>query len=87
VSNIGKGVLTVSGVKFSGTNASEFSQTNNCASVQAGATCTINVAFTATAGGNAAASMAINDNVVGSPRTVASSGTAAAPTVLSRPQA
>ncbi len=87
VSNIGKGVLTVSGVKFSGTNASEFNQTNNCASVQPGAACTINVVFTPTAGGSATASLAINDNVVGSPQTVALSGTATAPTVTVTPSA
>jgi len=87
VSNIGKGVLTLSSVKFSGTNASEFNQTNNCASVQPGATCTINVVFTPTAGGNAVASLAINDNVVGSPQTVALSGTATAPIVTVTPSA
>jgi FG-GAP-like repeat len=31
LSNAGKGVLTLSDVKFTGANASEFSQTNNCA--------------------------------------------------------
>jgi hypothetical protein len=87
VSNIGKGVLTVSGVKFSGANASEFSHTNNCTSVQPGAACTINVVFTPTAGGSATASLAINDNVVGSPQTVALSGTATAPTVTVTPSA
>src|SRR4029079_4354555 len=41
VSNSGGGSLSVSGVSFSGTNASEFSQTNNCGSLGAGGNCTI----------------------------------------------
>jgi len=78
LNNTGKGALIVSGVKFTGTNANEFSQTNNCASVQPGGNCTIKVLFTPTAGGNAAASLMISDNVVGSPQTVGLSGTATA---------
>jgi hypothetical protein len=78
VSNTGKGVLTVSGVKVTGTSASEFSQTNNCVSVQAGANCTIKVVFAPTAGGNASASLVITDNAVGSPQSIGLSGTATA---------
>jgi hypothetical protein len=87
VNNTGKGVLTVSGVKFTGTNTSEFGQTNNCTTIQPGANCTIKVVFTPTAGGNAAASLAITDNAVGSPQTVALSGTATAPSVSVTPSA
>jgi hypothetical protein len=78
VSNTGKGVLTVSGVKVTGTSASEFSQTNNCVSIQAGANCTIKVVFAPTAGGNASASLVITDNAVGSPQSIGLSGTATA---------
>ena len=78
VSNTGKGVLTVSGVKITGSNASEFSQTNTCTSVQPGANCTIKVVFAPTAAGNATASLGVADNAVGSPQTVALSGTATA---------
>jgi hypothetical protein len=78
VSNTGKGVLTVSGVKITGSNASEFSQTNNCTTVQPGANCTIKVVFAPTAAGNATASLGVADNAVGSPQTVALSGTATA---------
>ena len=78
LSNTGKGVLTVSGVKITGTNASEFSQTNNCTSVQPGANCTIKIIFAPTAAGNATASLSVTDNAVGSPQTVALSGTATA---------
>lgn len=78
VSNHGKGVLTVSGIKFTGTDASEFSQTNNCTTVQPGASCTIKVVFAPTAAGSALASLGVTDNAVGSPQTVALSGTATA---------
>jgi len=78
VSNTGKGVLTVSGVKITGSNASEFNQTNNCASVQPGANCTIKVVFAPTAAGNATASLSVTDNAVGSPQSVGLSGTATA---------
>jgi hypothetical protein len=78
LSNTGKGVLTVSGVKITGSNANEFSQTNNCTSVQPGANCTIKVVFAPAAAGNATASLSVTDNAVGSPQTVALSGTATA---------
>jgi FG-GAP-like repeat/Abnormal spindle-like microcephaly-assoc'd, ASPM-SPD-2-Hydin len=78
LSNTGKGVLNVSGAKVAGANASEFDQTNNCTSVQPGASCTIKVAFAPTAAGNASASLAVTDNAVGSPQKIALSGTATA---------
>jgi len=78
MNNPGKGVLAVSAVTFTGNNASEFTQTNNCATVQPGANCTIKVVFSPTAAGNATAGMKIADNAVSSPQTVALSGTATA---------
>jgi len=75
MSNPGKGVLTVSGLKFTGTNANEFSQTNNCTTIQPGANCTIKVVFSPTAAGSATASLDVTDNAVGSPQAVALSGT------------
>jgi hypothetical protein len=78
LSNTGKGVLTVSGVKISGSNASEFSQTNNCTRVQPGANCTVKVVFAPTAAGNATVSLSVTDNAVGSPQNIALSGTATA---------
>ena len=87
VNNTGKGVLTVSSVKLTGASASEFSQTNNCTSIQPGANCIIKVVFTPSAGGNAAASLAITDNAVGSPQAVALSGTSTAASVTVSPTA
>jgi hypothetical protein len=55
----GAGVLAVTGITFTG-NAGDFAQTNNCgASLAAGATCTINVAFRPASSGARAATMAI----------------------------
>lgn len=78
LSNPGKGVLTVTGITVTGTNASEFSQTNNCTTIQPGANCTIKVVFGPTAAGNATAGVNIADNAVSSPQTVTLSGTATA---------
>jgi hypothetical protein len=76
LSNTGKTTLTVSAVSISGTNASEFTETNNCASLQPGVSCNINVTFSPTSAGNAAASLSVADNATGSPQMVALSGTA-----------
>ena len=74
VTNTGSGTLTVSNVSASST---EFAQTNDCGSVAAGASCTINVTFTPapTAGAiNSTSSVSgpltITSNASGSPHTV-----------------
>jgi hypothetical protein len=63
--------LTVSGVTASG----NFAQTNNCGSVAASGTCTINVTFTPTATGSSAGSVVIVDSATGSPHLIRLSGT------------
>jgi hypothetical protein len=75
VTNQGSGALTVSSVTIGGAKAAEFSQTNNCTTVQPPSSCTINVTFTPDADGAAAASLMIADNATGSPQVVALSGT------------
>jgi Abnormal spindle-like microcephaly-assoc'd, ASPM-SPD-2-Hydin/Cytochrome C oxidase, cbb3-type, subunit III len=81
VTNSGTAVLTVSGVTLGGTNAADFSQTNNCASVATAASCTINVSFKPSATGARSASLSIAHNATGGTSSVALSGTgAAAPT-------
>ena len=50
--NSGSAALTLSSLALTGTNASDFAQTNNCgSSVPAGANCTISVTFTPSASG------------------------------------
>src|ERR1019366_237993 len=80
LSNTGKGDLNVTSVAVSGVNASDFTQTNNCASsVAAGANCTINVTLKPAAAGTRTAAVVVADTAVGSPQTVALSGTGDAP--------
>jgi len=64
--------LAVSKVAITGTNASEFSETDNCAgnTIATAGTCTVNVTFTPTASGTATAAVSIVDNGNNSPQTV-----------------
>jgi hypothetical protein len=74
LTNGGDAALTVS-ISITG----DFEQTNNCgSSVAAGGSCTINVTFTPTAGGNRSGMLTITDNndgVAGSTQTVNLAGT------------
>ena len=57
----GTAAFPLSGVAISGTNASSFSQTNNCpTSLAPNATCTINVVFAPTATGALTASVVVS---------------------------
>ncbi len=78
--NSGNAALTITSLGLTGTNASDFSQSNNCgSSVGAGGNCTISVMFTPSASGSRAASLSIADNASNSPQTVSLSGTGTAP--------
>jgi FG-GAP-like repeat len=76
LTNIATAALTLSGITFSGADATGFSQTNNCPSALAqNASCQIKVTFIPTAGGGQTASLRVSDSAHGSPQTVALSGT------------
>jgi hypothetical protein len=63
-------------VTITGTNSSDFSQTNNCgSSLAVGASCNINVTFTPTAAGSRSATVSVSDTASNSPQTAALSGT------------
>jgi hypothetical protein len=63
LTNTGTVNLSITSVKFTGTNPGDFSQTNNCGStVAAGASCTFTVTFTPAATGSRSASGTIYDN-------------------------
>jgi hypothetical protein len=52
IANRTKRVLTISAIRIAGSDASDFTQTNDCGhSVDAGATCTVSLTFTPTANG------------------------------------
>jgi hypothetical protein len=80
LSSTGSAALSITSLAITGTNASDFAQTNTCgSSVAAGANCTISVTFTPTAGGSRTASVSITDNGSGSPQTITLSGTGTGP--------
>jgi hypothetical protein len=86
LTNTGGSSLTISGVALSGANAGDFAQTNTCGtSVAAGASCTISVTFRPTGAGSRSASLAITDDAVGSPHTVALTGVGTTATVSLSP--
>ena len=87
--NTGNGALSITGISITGTNPTDFAQTNTCgSSLAAGASCTVSVTFTPASAANFTASLSIADNASGSPQTLALSGTgvaAAAPGVSLSP--
>jgi hypothetical protein len=73
--------LSITGIAFSGTNASDFAETDNCVgSVVVGANCSINVTFTPAAAGSRTGSLSIANNISSSPLTVPLTGTGVAVT-------
>ncbi|HEV3221007.1 MAG TPA: choice-of-anchor D domain-containing protein [Candidatus Acidoferrales bacterium] len=75
LTNNGKDVLNVTGFTFTGTNSTDFTQTNTCGvSVLASANCVITVTFTPQAGGTRTAVLNIADSAGNSPQLVPLSG-------------
>jgi hypothetical protein len=84
LSNTGNAALTITSLGLTGTNASDFAQSNTCgSSLAAGANCTIAVWFTPSVAGPEAASLSIADNASGSLQTVSFSGTGIHDVILS----
>jgi hypothetical protein len=84
LTNTGYLELSIAGISISGTNATDFSESNNCPSTLAiGAMCTIDVTFAPTQMGPRSASVTITDNAAVSPQQIALSGTG----VMSGPNA
>jgi hypothetical protein len=76
VTNESSSAVSITSVNFTGTNSTDFGQTNNCGStLGAGVTCAINVTFTPGGAGSRSATLNVNDNGGASPQTVALSGT------------
>lgn len=91
LTNAGTSALTINSIGLSGTNASDFAQTNTCplspATLAVNGSCTFSVTFTPAATGTRTTSISINDNAAGSPHAVALSGTGitSAPAVTLNP--
>jgi subtilase family serine protease len=82
LSNTGNALLSISSIAIQGLDWLDYAQTNNCgAGVSAGANCAIAVTFTPTHPfeSTSTASLAISDNVDGSPQTVNLKGTVLPP--------
>jgi hypothetical protein len=85
--NVGGTALKINQISIGGTNSNDFTQTNNCpTSLPAGASCTIKVVFAPKAQTQDSASLDLRYQGVGSPQSVALSGTGTpAPTVSLTP--
>jgi hypothetical protein len=76
--------LNLNSIAFTGANAADFAQTNNCgSSVASGGSCVINVTFTPSASGARTATLNVTDDAGNSPQTVSISGTGQVPVTLS----
>ncbi len=86
LTNGGNAALTITSLTVTGTNASDFAQTNTCgSSVAAGGNCTISVSFKPSVAGSETASVTITDNASSSPQAASLSGTGSAATVSVSP--
>jgi len=75
LSNAGTAPLTITSIVVTGTNRSDFSQTNNCPStINPGANCSIKVTFKPAATGNRTGAITVTDNASGSPQAVGLKG-------------
>jgi len=83
LSNTGAAVLSIASIAVSGTNAGDFTVSNNCGSaLAAGSSCNIAVIFKPGAAGTRSASLIVTDNsgnVAGSTQSTTLAGTGAAP--------
>ena len=80
ISNVGNAVLQITSIVISGSNAQDFSESNNCnGQVNPNSSCNVAVVFSPVELGNLTASVVISDNAPASPQTVALSGTGTQP--------
>ena len=76
LSNLGNATLTGIAISLTGTNATSFSETTNCATTLAATnSCSIYVKFTPTTTGALTGTLSVADSATGSPQTVSLSGT------------
>ena len=85
VTNTGTAAVSISNITITGTNKTDFAQSNNCpSSLGSEQSCTINATFTPLATGSLSASVSITDNAPGSPQLVSLSGVGTLPVLLSQ---
>ncbi|WP_303291261.1 choice-of-anchor D domain-containing protein [Marinobacter sp. SS5-14b] len=62
IGNTGNAALQIDSIALEGANASDFTQTNNCTTVAAGASCSVDVNFTAAAAGVSNAALVVRSS-------------------------
>jgi len=72
ITNCGTTNLDITSLTITGSNATNFfiTSSNSCSVLSSGATCTVDLQFVPSVGGNQSASLLVSDNVLGSPQTV-----------------
>jgi len=81
LTNTGTSTVVIGSIVFSGPNVNQFAFANNCGtSIIVGGNCIIHGHFAPTTAGPKTAVITITDNAIGSPQTIAISGTGAGPT-------
>src|SRR5207248_5675917 len=79
LTNTGPGALSISSISVTGTNPTQFSQTNTCGtSIGSGLSCTITVTFRPKAVGSFTANVTVSDSSTDSPQQVTLTGTGVA---------
>jgi hypothetical protein len=88
LTNTGGAPLAISSIAITGSNATNFIQTNTCGStVPVGGTCLISVIFTPTVSGSRTANVTVTDNASPATQTVPLSGNGITPVVTLSPTA
>jgi hypothetical protein len=86
LANLGASSLHVTGITFSGTNPGDFSEKNNCTTIAAGSSCTINVVFSPAVTGARSGLLNVNFSSGGVsplPASLAGVGVSLPPVILS----
>jgi hypothetical protein len=75
LTNVGTQLINISGIAFTGTNPTDFSETDTCGlGLAPGAMCSISISFTPTQVGLRTAALAITNSAAGSPQSIALNG-------------
>ena len=86
LTNSSNGPISISSIAITGTNAANFSQTNNCGvTLAANSSCTIQVTFTAPSAGTFTANLVATDNAASSPQSIPLNANAQGPGALLTP--
>lgn len=86
LTNSGNFPLTITSILITGTDSSDFGQTNDCpSSLPPNNSCKISVTFTPTTTGNRSAAVSVTDNASGSPQSVPLTGVGTPPSVTLSP--